>query len=77
MKKRFKKNENILRELQDNMKCNNTHIRILGGEKEQGTENLFEKIMTENFLILVRKKVTQVQEAQRIPIKMSPKKPTP
>ena len=57
-----------LRELQDNMKHNN--IRILEGEeKEQGIENLFEKIMTENFPNLERGKNTQIQEAQRVPIK--------
>ena len=33
--------------------------------------------MTENFPNLVREKVMQVQEAQRVPIKMNPKRPTP
>ena len=65
-----------LRELQDNMKHNN--IRILEGEeKEQGIENLFEKILTENFPNLKRGKTMQVQEAQRVPIKMNQKRPTP
>ena len=32
--------------------------------------------MTENFPNLVRDKVTQVQEAQWVPIKMTPKRPT-
>ena len=45
MKKRLKKYEHSLRELQDNMECNN--IRIMGipegEEKEQGIETLFEK----------------------------------
>ena len=63
-----------LRELQDNMKHNN--IRILEGEeKEQGIENLFEKIMTENFPNLERGKNTQIQEAQRVPMKLNPKSP--
>ena len=43
----------------------------------QGIENLFEKIMTENLLYLERGKSMQVQEAQRVLIKMNPKKPTP
>ena len=47
-----------------------------GKEKEQGIANLFEK-MTENFPNLMKEKVTQVQEAQRVPIKMNPKRPTP
>ena len=49
--------------MQDNMKCNN--IRIIGipeGEEEQGIENLFEKVMIENFPNLMREKVTQIQE---------------
>ena len=32
--------------------------------------------MTEDFLNLMREKVTEVQEEQRIPIKMGPKRPT-
>ena len=60
------------------MKHNNIYIiRIPEGEKEQGTENLFKKILTENFSNLMRKKVTQIQEAQRVLIKMNPKRPTP
>ena len=77
--KRLKKYEDSLRELQDNMKCNNIRIiRIAEGEeKEQGTGTLFEKIITEKFLNLERGKTMQVQEAQRVPIKMNPKRPTP
>ena len=64
--------------MQDNMKCNN--IRIIGiqegEEEEQGIENLFEKVMMENFPNLRREKVTQIQESQRVPIKRNPKRPT-
>ena len=35
-----------------------------GQESEQWIEDLFEEIMAENFLNLVKKKVTDVQEAQ-------------
>ena len=60
------------------MKCNN--IRIIGipggEEEEQGVENLFEKVMMENFPSLMREKVTQIQETQRVPSKRNPKKPT-
>ena len=76
-KKRLKTNKEGLRELQDNMKCNNIHVTgIPGGEKEHGIENLFEKEMMENFLNLMREFI-QVQEAQRVPIKKNPKRPTP
>ena len=75
--KRLKKNEEGLREMQDNMKRNNIHIiGTLEGEEEQGIENLFEKVLMENFPNLMREKVTQIQESQRVPIKRNPKWPT-
>ena len=76
-KKRVKKYTDSLRELQDNMKCNNIPIIGIpeGDGKEQGIEILFEK-MTENFLNLGTGKATQVQEAQRVLIKINPKRPT-
>ena len=45
-------------------------------KSEQGIKNLFEKIMTENFPDLVKQKGTQVQEAQRVPNKLDPERPT-
>ena len=53
----------------DNMKCNNIHIiGIPEGEKEeQGIENLFEKVMMENFPDLMTEKVTGIQETQKVP----------
>ena len=53
---RIQKNEERLGNLQDNFPCSN--IRIIGvpeGEdKEQEIENLFEKVMKENFPNLVK-----------------------
>ena len=59
------------------MKHNNICIIGIpeGEEKEQRIENLFEKVMTKNFLNLVREKVTQVQEAQIVPVKMNQRSP--
>ena len=51
-------------------------IGIPEGEEEQGRENLFEKVMMENFPKLMRGNVTQIQETQRVPIKSNPKRPT-
>ena len=55
--------------MQDNMKRN--HIYVIGipegEEEEQRIENLFEKVMMENFPSLVREKLTQTQETQRVP----------
>ena len=50
------------------MKRNNIHIIGIpeGEEEEQGLENLFEKVMMENFPNLMRKKVTQIQETQSL-----------
>ena len=46
-------------------------------EEEQEMENLFEKIMKENFPNFVKEIHIQVQEAQRVPKKLDPKRNTP
>ena len=63
--------------MQDSMKHINIHIIGIpeGEEEEQGIENLFEEVMMENSPNLM-KKVTQIQETQRIPIKRNPNRPT-
>ena len=73
--KRLRKNKEELRELEDNMKRNNIHIIGIPEkeEKEQEIENLFEKVMVENFPNLMRQKVTQIQESQ-CPNQENPKK---
>ena len=77
---RIQKNEDRLRNLQDIFKCYN--IRIIGvpeGEEEdQEVENLFEQIMKENFPHLAKEiDFQEVQEAQRVPQKLDPRKHTP
>ncbi|KAF6114665.1 hypothetical protein HJG60_010620 [Phyllostomus discolor] len=64
--------------MQDNMKRNNMHkIGILEGEEEeQAIENLFAKVIMENFPNLMKEKVTKIQETQRVPIKKNPKRTT-
>ena len=76
---RIQKGEERLRILQDNFKCSN--IRIIGvpeeKEEEQEIENLFEKIMKENFPNLAKEiDFQEVQEAQN-PKNVGPKKHTP
>ena len=46
--------------MQDKIKHNNIHIIGIpeGEEKEQGIENLFEKVMMKKFPNLMREKVT-------------------
>ena len=53
------------------------HRGARGGEEEQETENLFEKIMKENFPNLVKEIDIQIQEAPRVPNKLNPKRTTP
>ena len=73
-KQEFKKNER-LRNLQDNFKCSNTGVPE-GEEKEQEIENLFEKIM-ENFPNLAKEiDFQEIQEAQRVPKKLDPRRNT-
>ena len=77
---RIQKNEKRLRKLQDNFKCSNIQIIGVpeGEDKEQEIENLSEKIMKENFLNLAKEIDSQeVQEAQRAPKKLDPRKHTP
>ena len=64
--------------MQDNMMCNN--IRVIGitegEEEEQGIENLFEKVMMENFPNLMRKKSHPNQGNTESPKKRNAKRPT-
>ena len=56
-------------------------IQIIGvpeGEEQEEIENLFEQIMTENFPNLAKEiDFQEVQEAQRVPKKLDPKRNTP
>ena len=59
-----------------------SNIRIIGvpegEEEEQKLENLFEQIMKENFPNLVKEiDFQEVQEAQRVPKKLDPRRKTP
>ena len=60
------------------MKHSNIHMIGIpeGEEEDQGIENLFEKVMMENFPNLMREKVIQIQETQTVPSKRNPKRPT-
>ena len=77
--KRMKRTEDTLRDLWDNIKRAN--IRIIGvpekEEKKKGSEKIFEKIIVENFHNMGKEIVTQVQEAQRVPYRIKPRKNTP
>ena len=76
--KRMKRNENSLRDLWENMKC--TNICIIGvpegEEREKGPEKIFERIIAENFPNMGKETVTQVQEVQRVPARINPRRNT-
>ena len=77
--KRMKRIEDSLRDLWDNIKC--TNIRIIGvqeeEEKKKGTEKIFEEIIVENFPNMGKEIVNQVQEAQRVPYRIHPRRNMP
>ena len=77
--KRMKRIEDSLRDLWDNIKC--TNIRITGvpeeEEKKKGSEKIFQQIIVENFPNMGKEIVNQVQEAQRVPHRINPRKNTP
>ena len=74
--KRMKRIEDSFRDLWDNIKC--TNIRIIGvpeeEEKKKGSEKIFEEIIVENFSNMGKEIVNQVQEAQRVPYRINPKR---
>lgn len=77
--KRLKTNEESFRELWDNVKCTNICITGVpeGEEREKGTEKIFQKIIAENFPNTGKESLTQIQEAQRVPYKINPRRNTP
>ena len=77
-KKRMKRNEDSLRDLLDNIKCTNIHIiGVSGEEREKGYEKISEEIITENFPNMGKETVNQVQEVQRVPGRINPRRNMP
>ena len=76
--KRMKRMEVSLRDLWDNIK--HTNILIIGipeeEEKKKGYEKNFEEIIVENFPNMEKEIVSQVQEAQRVPYRINPRRNT-
>ena len=77
---RIRKNEERLRNLQDILKRSDIRITGVpeGEEEEQKIENLFEQITKENFPNPAKEiDFQEVQEAQRVPKKLDPRRSTP
>ena len=74
----MKTSEDNLRDLWNNIKHMN--IRIIwvseGEERKKGPEEIFEEIIAKNFLNMGKEIVNQVQEAQRVPRRINPRKNT-
>ena len=77
--KRMKRNEDSIRDLWENIKHTNIHIIGVpkGEEREKGPKKIFEEIIVENFPNMGKGIATQVQEAQRVPGRINPRRSTP
>ena len=76
--KRMKRNEDSLRDLWDNIK--RTNICIIGvpeKERETGPKKIFEEIIVENFLNMGKEIVNQLQEVQKVPYRINPRRNMP
>ena len=76
--KRIKRNENNLRDLQNNVKRPN--IRIIGVPEEEDKKKDHEKlleIIVENVPKLGKEIIMQVQETQRVPNQINPRRNIP
>ena len=75
----MKINEDSLRGLWDNSK--HTSILIIrvaeGEEREKGPEKRFEEIRAEKFPNMGKEIINQIQEAQRVPGRINPRRNTP
>ena len=78
-RKKEKRNEDNHRDLWDNDKCPN--IQMIGvpeeEDKKKGHEKILEEIIVENFPKMGKEIATQVQETQRVPNRINPRKNTP
>ena len=77
--KQIKRNEDNLRDLQDNTKCYN--IQIIGvpeeEDKKKDHEKRLKEIIVENFPKMGKEIITQVQETQRVLNRINPRQNTP
>ena len=79
IEKGMKRNEDSIRDLWDSIK--HTNILITGiperQEREKGPEKIFEEVIAENLPNMGKEIVSQVQEAQRDPGRINPRRNTP
>ena len=77
--KRMKRTEDSFRDLWDNIKCTNIWIIVVPEDAEQkkGYETIFEEIIVESLPNVEKEIVNQVQEAQRVPYRINPRRNMP
>ena len=77
--KRMKRTEDSFRDLWDHIKCTNIQIKGVPEEEEKkkGYEKIFEEIIVENFPNMEKEIANQVQEAQRVPYRINPRRNMP
>ena len=77
--KRIKRTEDSIRDLRENIKC--TNIRVIGvpeeEEKKKQYEKIFEEIIVENVPNMEKEIVNQVQEVERVPCRINPRRNMP
>ena len=77
--KQVKRNDDNLRDLQDNIKHSN--IRIIGvpeeEDKKRDHEKILDEIIVESFPKMGKEIITQIQETQRVPNRIKPRRNTP
>ena len=78
IEKRMKRNEDSLRNLLDNIKCTNSHSLEIQEEeeREKGPEKILEEIIAENFPNMGKEIVDKVQETQKVPDRINPRRST-
>ena len=77
--KRMKRAEDSLRDFWDNIKCTNIWITGFPEEekKKKGYKKIFEEIIVEKFPNMEKEIFNQIQEAQRVPYRINPRKKMP
>ena len=77
--KRMKRTEDSLRDFWGNIKCTNIQIIVVPEEEEKkkGYEKFFKEIIVEKFTNMEKEITNQIQEAQRVPYRINPRRNTP
>ena len=77
--KRIKRNEDNFRDLQENIKRSNIQSICVPEEedKKKDHEKILEEMIVENFPKIGKEIIPQVQETQRVPNRINPRRNTP